>query len=688
MDKIYDHHKYEAEIYKKWEEAGLFKPEVNPKGKPFTIIMPPPNANDDLHIGHARFVAIEDILARYHRMKGEAVLWLPGADHAGIETQFVFEKKLKEEGKSRFDFDSKTLYQMIWDYVQKNKKTMESQLRCLGASCDWTRNKFTLDPEVVKIVYKTFKKLYVDDLIYRGERLVNYCTRCGTAYSELEVDHIEKEGEIYTLNYGTINIATTRPETIFADVAIAVNPKDKKYINLVGKTARIPLINKDVPIIADAAVEIGIGTNALKVTPAHDFTDWEIGERHSLEKITVIDYGGKMISPTPAKYTGLYANQARKVVLDDLVKEGKLIETKKKSMVISVCYRCKNTIEILPSLQWFIKVKTLAQKAKEAVKKSDAIFAVKKYEKIYFHWLNNLKDWNISRQIVWGIQIPAWRCLKCNEWTITDGSNPEKCNKCDNKDFVQDSDTFDTWFSSGQWPFATLQTTQPGDFEKYYPTSIMETAYDILPFWVMRMMMLGIYITNNVPFKNILIHGLIRDKNGQKISKSKGNVINPLLMTDKYGTDALRTALVWGTLLENDIALAEDNIKGQKNFANKIWNASRFVTTIKDDEKGRTNEFNSNVDKISLEVTQNLDKFRLNTAIEIIYDKFWHWFCDECIEKNKKGELSKADLVHGLITFLKLLHPFMPFVTEAIWNEIKHLRKYPDQMLITSGWPC
>ncbi len=693
MDKAYDHKKYEAEIYKKWEESGAFAPSET--GKPYCMIMPPPNANDDLHIGHARFVAIEDALIRYHRMKGEAVLWLPGADHAGIETQFVFEKKLKEQGKSRFDFDRETLYQMIWDYVQKNKSNMENQLRSLGASCDWSRERFTLDPEIVRIVYRTFKKLHDDGLVYRGERLVNYCTRCGTAYSELEVDHVEKEGEIYTLDYGSIKIATTRPETIFADAAVAVNPNDKKYAALVGKKATIPLINRGVLIISDEAVEMGVGTDALKVTPAHDFTDWEIGERHNLERITVVGRDGRITVPAPEKYRGMYVNEARKAVVADLEAAGKLVKREKKQMVTGVCYRCKNPIEPLPSPQWFVKVGPLVEPAKRAVEEKKTVFAAEKFEKIYLHWLDNLRDWNISRQIVWGIQIPAWKCGKCGEWTITAGETPGECGGCGGKNLTRDTDTFDTWFSSGQWPFATLQTTQPGDFERFYPTAVMETAYDILPFWVMRMTMLGLYVTGKVPFEKVLIHGLVRDKQGQKISKSKGNVINPLEMTEKYGTDALRMALVWGALVENDMALAEDNIRGQRNFANKIWNIARFIVMADEADKaegGAKTEMNDDDEWINKElkktvktVTEDLEQFRLNEAAAEVYEFVWHKLADVYLEKVKGRRAEAQDNLRRVwAEALKLLHPFMPFVTEVVWQELKFGE---SPTLISAHWP-
>lgn len=595
MDKAYDHRKFEKKIYSLWEKSGAFSPRTDlavlrgkpplstlrqAPGKPFTIIMPPPNANESLHIGHARFVTIEDALIRYHRMKGDPTLWLPGTDHAGIETQYVFEKKLSAEGKSRFDYDNDTFYKMIWDYVMDNKHKTEEQLKCLGASCDWSRNTFTLDPKIVKIVYSTFKKLFDEGLVYRGERIVNYCPKCGTSFSQLEVNFVEKEGSLYYLNYGPINIATTRPETIFADSAVAVNPKDVRYKKLIGMQATIPIINRVIPIISDSGVETDFGTGALKITPAHDSLDFEIGQRHYLPALSVIDFHGKMIN-TPKEYIGLKPDVARDLVIEKLKESGKLIKTEKIHHAVGCCYKHGTSIEPMVSKQWFIKVKPIAQKALSAIKTKKVKIICKKYEKIAIHWLKNLKDWNISRQIVWGMRIPAFRCQKCLEWTITDGSIPKKCSHCEGKVFIQDSDTFDTWFSSGQWPFATLLANNPNDFKTFYPTSVMETAYDILPFWVIRMIMLGIYATGKVPFENVVFHGLVRDKSGQKISKSKGNIINPVEMIDKYGADAVRMSLIWGTLIENDICLSEDNIRGQRNFANKIWNVARYVSMEK-----------------------------------------------------------------------------------------------------------
>lgn len=691
MEKVFNSSAVEKEIYEKWERSGAFQPKLtkqlkSPK-KPFSIIMPPPNANEDLHIGHVRFVTIEDVLARYHRMRGEPTLWLPGADHAGIETQYVFEKKLKGEGKSRFDFDRETLYQMIWDYSMEKRKRMESQLRALGASCDWTRNKFTLDPEIIKIVYRTFKKLFEEGLIYRGERIVNYCPRCGTAFSQLEVETVERDDELYYLDYGLITIATTRPETIFADVAVAVNPKDKKYKDLIGKTAIVPLVNREVPIIADEMVDPNFGTGALKITPGHDATDFEIGQKHHLPAISVINKSGRMIN-TPEKYLGLKPQAAREQTVTDLEEARKIKKTKKLHHVVGVCYRDKGLIEPLLHEQWFLKVEPLVKKSLAALDKGEVKFTAKRFEKTARHWYENLRDWNISRQIVWGIRIPAWRCEKCGEWTITAGEPPQKCKACLGTNLVQDEDTFDTWFSSGQWPYATLMGGKPKDFEYFYPTSVMETAYDIIPFWVIRMIMLGLYETGKVPFREVLIHGLVRDKEGQKISKSKGNVIDPLVMVGRYGVDALRMGIIWGAKVESDIALSEENIRGQRNFANKIWNIARFVLMDRTSKKAPLNAddraIRKDLDVTIKKVTKALDAYRLNEAIETVYEFVWHKLADVYLEKTKsRREEAQPTLEFVLKESLKLLHPFMPFVTEAIWEELGE-----KELLITSSWPA
>ncbi len=710
MDSQYDHTKYESDMYTMWESSGVFTPSVpspcdkrsaknDMLPKPFTIIMPPPNASDPLHIGHSREVATQDTLIRYNSIKGDPTLWLPGSDHAGIETQFVFERKLKEKGQSRFDFDRDTLYEMIQDDVMKNIGTMHNQLRALGASCDWTRHKFTLDPDILKVVYKTFKDLYDDGLIYRGKRIVNYCPRCGTNFSELEVDHVERDDNLYYLNYGTVTIATTRPETIFADVAIAVNPKDPKNAKLIGKTAKVPLIGREIPIIGDSLVEIGFGTGALKITPGHDATDFAIGEKHKLPILSVIDEAGKMTS-VPEKYSGMKVNAAREAVVADLEEAGVLVKKELIHHTVGVCYRDKGVIEPMISEQWFLTVKPLTELGLAAIKKGEVKFVAKKYEKIAKHWYKNLRDWNLSRQIVWGIRIPAWRCEKCLEWTITDGAIADTCAHCKNKFLKQDTDTFDTWFSSGQWPFATLKTTKPGDFEYFYPTSVMDPAYEILPFWVIRMIMLGLYETKQVPFRDVLLHGLVRDKNGIKISKSKGNVINPLEMIDKYGADALRIALIWGSRVENDNSLSEENIRGQRNFANKLWNVARFVfmdsTTPSPLNSKRSSKPRAKHDddkaildalkKTTKNMTKLLDKYRLNEAAEEIYNFIWKTLANDYLEKVKTRRTEAQPILEYVLQeSLKLAHPFMPFVTEAIWQQ--HKEHFDSKMLISAEWP-
>lgn len=698
MAKAYEPKEHEEKIYQYWEDNGFFKPKINKSQKPFTIIMPPPNANEDLHIGHARFVAVEDVLVRYHRMLGRPTLWLPGADHAGIETQYVFEKKLSKEGKSRFDYDRDTLYKMIWDYVQKNRDTMQNQIRALGASCDWTREMFTLDPKIVSIVYQTFKKLYDEGHIYRGERIINYCPKCGTGYSQLEVDYEERDDELYYIDYGTITIATTRPETIFADVAVAVNPKDSRHKAKIGKAALIPLINREIPIIVDRVVKTDFGTGALKVTPAHDATDFEIGERHKLERIPVINEKGRMIN-VPEELEGLKPVLAREKAVEMLQIAGKLVKTEKIHHTVGACYRCKQTIEPMLSKQWFVKVEVIAKAGLEKINKKEIKFNASKYEKMAKHWLRNLKDWNISRQIVWGIQIPGWEC-ECGEWVITEGETPNKCPKCGGSGLKRDQDTFDTWFSSGQWPFAALKANSEADYKYFYPTSVMETSYDIIPFWVIRMIMLGLFETKKIPFSDVVIHGLVRDKHGLKISKSKGNVINPLEMVDKYGSDAVRMSLLWGALIENDIALSEDNIRGQKFFGNKVWNASRFVLLNLEDYDRKTNlkkikltksdqEFLAKFKVKVKKVTELIESYKLNMAAEELYNFFWHQYCDLYIEEAKNRIKENKDKISAqytlytvLVDSLKLLHPFMPFTTEAVWQNMDQ-----KEALIASEWP-
>jgi len=567
MDSKYNPKQFEDKIYQFWEKNGFFQAKVDKKKKPFTIILPPPNANANLHLGHAMYV-YEDIMIRYFKLKGFQCLWLPGADHAGFETQFVFEKELKKQGKSRFDFKREKLYQMIWDFVMKNKENMENQLRKLGFALDWSKKKFTLDKDIVEIVYQTFASLYQKGLVYREKKLINYCTFCGTSFSDLEVVAKEKQSHLYYLRYFLkepvdgkkyLVVATTRPETLLGDTAVAVNPKDKRYKKLIGKKVIVPIVNREVEIIKDNFVDPKFGTGAVKITPAHDFNDYQVAKKHNLSFIQVIDFNGKMIN-VPKDVEGLYVNQAREKVLA-ILKENDLIEKIDESYVnrVSTCYKCGRSLEPLPKEQWFIKVKPLALKAKKLVVDEKIKIYPKRFKKVLLWWLDNFADWNISRQIVWGIRIPAYQCQSTKKWFV-EPHQPTKCAICGGNDFKQDEDTFDTWFSSGQWPYAVLLTQNDNSkdfFNYFYPTSVMETGYDILPWWVARMIMLGVFSTGKPPFLNVFLHGLVRDKNGQKMSKSKGNVINPMEMIEKYGADALRAALVFGTKEGNDILFSE-----------------------------------------------------------------------------------------------------------------------------------
>lgn len=708
MEKVYDHKKIEDNIYKKWEEGGYFRPEVSPEGEPYSIILPPPNANAPLHFGHAMFV-IEDILVRYKRMKGFSALWLPGADHAGFETQFVYEKYLATEGKSRFDFKREVLFKNIWDFVHSNRGGMENQLRKLGFSLDWSRLKFTMDEDIVKIVHKNFKKLYDDGLVYRAERLVNYCTFDGTSFSDLEVVYEDRVSPLYYIKYGPLVLATTRPETKFGDTAIAVNPKDERYKKYVGKEIEIETVlgQAKIRVIADDYVDPEFGTGVVKITPAHDFNDFEVGKRHNLESRQVIGFDGKM-NQFAGEFEGLYAKQARKLIVEKMQEKG-LIERIDENYQnrVALCYKCKNAIEPLPLEQWFVKMEPLAKPAIEAVKNGDIKIYPKSFEKLYFQFLENIRDWNISRQVVWGIRIPAFKCEKCSKWTVADEGTPEKCEACGENGLVQDSDTFDTWFSSSQWSFATLQSThsassgQASDYERFYPTSVMETGYDILRWWVARMVMMGIYVTGKVPFENIVLHGLVNDPLGKKMSKSKGNVVNPLELAREYGADAVRFALVYGTALGNDQSLSYPKLEASRRFTNKLWNMARFIDMnrtqkpktknqnfsleeLKSLAKNETDkEWVGKVEILVSEVTKNMEDYQFNQVSEKLYEFVWHEFADKYIEdvKTRIDDNSFLILNSLFLILLKLLHPIMPFVTEEIYG------KFSDKPMIISSWP-
>jgi len=705
MEKTYIPKTVEQDIYSMWEQGGYFSPNMTDIKKSFSIILPPPNANADLHLGHAMY-AIEDIMVRYHRMKGDATLWLPGADHAGFETQFVFEKFLAKQGKSRFDFTREELYKAIWDFVQTNRGTMENQLRRLGFSLDWSRLTFTLDPKIVSIVHKTFKKLFDDGLVYRGERLVNYCTKCGTSFSDLEVKHVEQIDRLYYMKYGPFVLATTRPETKFGDTGIAVHPKDKRYKDYVGKTIEFEGLNGTVKltVVADDVVDPAFGTGVVKVTPAHDMTDFEIGKRHNLPMKQVIGFDGKLTA-LAGSYEGLRVKAAREKIISDLLSHDMMDHIDEAYVhTVGTCYKCGTILEPLPLTQWFIKIRPLADAAISAIKEKKVSFVPKRFEKHAVRWFTDFHDWNISRQIVWGMQIPAWFCQDCKSWTITDGVTPDSCSQCGKSELVQDTDTFDTWFSSGQWPFATLQVHNSSDFTTFYPTSVMETGYDILPWWVCRMLMLGLYETKNVPFQTVYLHGLVRDNKGQKMSKSKGNAINPLLMVDQYGADALRMALVFGTASGSDTSLSEDKVRGMRNFANKLWNIARLflinIESVKRDipfyDKTMLSSLTASDKEILTRlttvidsVTKYIEKYRFSDAAQTVYDFTWHTIADEYLEQNKErfkqGDiLALAVYRHILIHILKLLHPFMPFVTECIWGQLS--KKHNDPLVISS-WP-
>ncbi|MBI3981150.1 valine--tRNA ligase [Candidatus Microgenomates bacterium] len=731
MDKIYQPKTAEEKWYKFWEEGGYFKPNEKNK-KPFTIVLPPPNANAPLHMGHAMY-AVEDIMIRYHRMLGDSTLWLPGADHAGIETQYVFEKQLAKEGKGRFDFSREQLYQMIWDFVQQNRSTMENQLRRLGFSLDWSRLMFTLDPKIVKIVYQTFKKLYDEGFIYRGQRLVNYCTKCGTGFSELEVNYVERNDPLYYLKYGPFTIATVRPETKFRDTALAVNPKDKRYQKYLGKTLEIPglLGNIKMMVIADPEVDPKFGTGIMKVTPAHDPHDFELGKKYNLPITPIIDFNGRMNfswylsqKKTPKKYKqraekyhGKKVAEARKLMVEDLKEDGLLLKVDENySHRIGTCYKTGTVLEPLPMEQWFMKIPELSKTALNAINKGKIKFQPQRFKKTALDWLKNFHDWNIGRQIVWGIRIPAWKCQNCQRWIITAGEIPRDCPNCQNTNLVQDPDTFDTWFSSGQWPFATLKSTRPGDFEKFYPTSVMETGYDILPWWVCRMIIFGLYVTKKVPFSTVYLHGIVRDSKGQKMSKSKGNVVNPMELVEKYGADALRFSLIYGTKAGADQNLSEDKVRAMRNFANKLWNIARFIEL---NIQGQKIEFIESKKKFSSfgketkectwcyetlnealsmakTITKQMEQYKFGQAAESIYAYTWHKYADLRLEAAKKmlqENLSDTPYVRGTLLIvlekiLRLLHPFMPFVTEEIWSEMKqYFANQPQNPLIVESWP-
>lgn len=692
LDKAYLPSQHEPEVSELWEKSGAYKPAGDPAKEPFCIIMPPPNANGVLHAGHLMYT-VEDIATRFARMQGRPTLWLPGTDHAGIETQYVYEKELAKKGLSRFDLGPEKFYDEVMEFTKRHQEGALAGFKSMGFSADWSKLKFTLDEDIIDVVYDVFIRLHKDGHIYRGNRIVNWCPRCQAAFPDIETEHIDRDDAMYTLDYGTIKIATTRPETIFADVAVAVNPKDRNYETLIGKTATIPLLDRQIPVIADAHVDPEAGTGALKVTPAHDKNDYEIGQRHNLPEISVIDEEGKLIN-VPEEFAGMEVLEARKAVVEALDRAGKLVKTDPLTHSVAVHDRCKTPIELLISEQWFLRVKELNKPVIEALENNEINIYPARYKRVALNWLNQEHDWCISRPGWWGIRIPVY--YKTN-------NDPEKENYIiakDEKDAIKyygegnyraETDTFDTWFSSSQWPYATLMTSGKDDFKTFYPTSLMGTAAEILHKWVTRMVMFGLYATEEVPFKNVYLWGTVTDEKGQKLSKSKGNYEDPMEITAKYGTDALRMALSIGITAGNNGALYDEKVQGYRNFCNKLWNVARFILakvpegTNPENAKLLSPADNWVVGKINEtieSVTKNIESYRYSEAGQEVYTLLWEDIADKYIEYSKQSPNNEL-LAYCLDTVLRLAHPYAPFVTEAIWQRLM----WTNSNLITEQWP-
>lgn len=689
----------ESRIYKIWEDSGFFNPDIAIKkgfiesdSKPFTVIMPPPNANGDLHAGHALFITLEDIMVRYKRMQGFRTLWIPGADHAGFETQVVYEKKLEKEGRSRFGMDPKELYGEILNFTLENKKNMEKQVRSMGASCDWSREKFTLDSDVVKKTQETFIKMWNDGIVYRGQRAINWCYKHQTSLSEVETDSVEETNPFYYFKYGPFEIGTVRPETKFADKYVVMHPDDKRYSEYKhGDKFTVEWINGPIEatVIKDPVVDMEFGSGVMTITPWHSQVDFELAKKYDLPVEQIIDWRGKLL-PIAGEFAGINIKDARPKIVEKLKEKGLLIKIDENyKNVVKRCYKCNTIIEPQVKDQWFVKMAPLAKMALEAVDKGEIKFIPENYEKIFRYWMENNIDWNISRQIVWGIPIPAW---------FKDGEIKVGIEK-PGDGWVSDPDTFDTWFSSGQWPLIVTGFPDSPDFNKYYPTQVMETGHDLIFKWVPRMVIFGLYLAKKTPFDTVYLHGLVNDAQGKKMSKSKGNVINPLTLTEKYGTDALRMALIVGNTPGTDLALQENKVKGYKLFANKLWNITRFVLSSTEKYDGTKpdliGEHLSMIDELNNlveDITKDMDNFRFYLAGEKIYHYVWHSFADRIIEDSK--EKLKSDdmnvvksteytLRYILETTLKILHPFMPFITEEIWLKINK----ENNLLMVTKWP-
>ncbi len=707
--KPYNPVDHEAGIYKMWEESGFFNPDNLPgdRTKPFSIVMPPPNANGSLHAGHALFVTIQDIMIRFKRMQGYKTVWFPGADHAGFETQVVYEKKLEKEGRSRFGMDPKQLYGEIMDFTLTNKSFMENQIREIGASCDWSRSLFTLDPRVIKTVNSTFKQLETDNLLYRGARIVNWCSKHQTSLSNLETEHIERKDKFYYFKYGPFVIGTARPETKFGDKYVVVHPDDARYAEFThGQTIELEWINGPITatVIKDEASDPEMGSGVMTITPWHSGVDFEIAKRHNLDYEQIINWQGKLL-PIAEEFAGMSIKDAREKIVEKLQAKGLVVKIDENyTHSVPCCYKCDRDIEPQIREQWFVKTRPLAEKALAAVDSHELTFTTERDERVFRDWMEKIEDWNISRQVVWGIPIPAKICVDCDHGMVDIENSITICGRCNSRNVVQDPDTFDTWFSSGQWPLCTTNYPDGDDFKSYYPTSVMETGKDIIFFWVARMVMLGIYRTGEVPFKKVYLHGMVRDKHGKKMSKSKGNVIAPNEIQEKYGTDAMRMGLIVNNAPGTDMNLDPDKVNAYKKFANKLWNITRFVLDSTQDHDysceptfGQVDVIlNNELTSLIAEITTNMEADRFDLASEKIYHLIWSNFADKIIEDSKiyinsegGGQARQARqrlLINHLVTSLKLLHPFMPFVTETIWQELPKEMKDAD-ILMVAKWP-
>ena len=706
LPKVYDPGTVEKRIYEMWQSHGCFKGVIDPDKKPFSIVMPPPNVTGQLHMGHALDSTLQDILTRYKRMQGYAALWLPGTDHAGIATQIKVEEELRvKEGLTRYDLGREKFLDRVWEWKNKYGNRIVEQQKVLGASCDWDRSAFTMDETRAKSVRETFCELYEKGLIYKGSRIINWCPKCRTALSDAEVEYKDMPGSFWHIRYPIEDsdeefiIATTRPETMLGDSGVAVHPDDERYKHLVGKNAILPLVGRKLPIVADEYVELGFGTGAVKMTPCHDPNDYEVGLRHNLEQILCIDEDAKIING--GKYNGMDRYEARKAIVADLEEQGYLVKTEPYSHNVGTCYRCHTTVEPMISKQWFVKMKPLAEAAIEVVKDGRIKFVPERFTKTYMNWMENVHDWCISRQLWWGHRIPAWYCDDCGKITVS-RTDPCECEHCHSKNIHQEEDVLDTWFSSALWPFSTMGwPDKTPELDYWYPTSVMVTGYDIIFFWVARMIFSGMEQMKKEPFHTVFIHGLVRDSQGRKMSKSLGNGIDPLEMAEKYGADALRFNLITGNSPGNDMRFYVEKCEAMRNFCNKIWNASRFVMmnlTVEDNHLPEALETEdkwilSKLNRVVKEVCDNMDSFELGVAAGKIYDFIWDDYCDWYIELTKPRlngddeaakESAQRVLLYVLVEILKLLHPFMPFITEEIWQALPHegdalmMQSYPE----------